>query len=541
MRFLILSSLLLTLGCSRCSSTSQTSIAVGDPPAGPGAMAPRLYKGDRGEVLASWLEPRGEKHQLRYARLTRQGWSEPRVVVERAMIANWADTPGVIETEKGLVAHWLEKSGEAKYAYDVRLGRAAEGAELELLGAAHDDGTQTEHGFVSSVAEGDAVRIFWLDGRQMAEEPPGPMSLRTGLVGSGKSEVVDARVCDCCGTAAVRTPTGAAVAYRDRNEAEVRDISVAVSTPEGWRSTTVAKDEWVTKGCPVNGPALEGAGSALAIAWFTAAEDRARVKVAFSDDAGRSWSRPVEVAAPRDGVEPLGRVDLALLSPGDAVVTWVESEGQLAAIRARRVRAGQEPSAVSTLAWTLPARKSGFPRLARDGARLVLAWTEASTPSRVRARSFDVADIGRADLTPRAKTAPEAPYVARDLEGDALRLPKGERYVLAFWATWCAPCREELKELVDVHAETGVKIIAVSLDEASEADAVRALAAELKLPYVVGHDPDNSAASRFRVPAVPTTLIFDEAGREVFRRVGAWERDELKAALAKQGARAATQ
>jgi hypothetical protein len=144
----------------------------------------------------------------------------------------------------------------------------------------------------------------------------------------------------------------------------------------------VHRDGWRIDACPVNGPAVSASGRRVAVAWFTAANDSARVKVAFSDDAGATFGAPVRV----DDGNPAGRVDVELLADGSALVTWIERTGaDDAAVRARRVSGtATEPGTAMTIASSSAERASGFPRTAVSGDHVIFAWTVPGTPSEVR-------------------------------------------------------------------------------------------------------------------------------------------------------------
>jgi hypothetical protein len=380
-----------------------------DPPAKPGSMAPNLSL-DGKTVVLSWLEPPNPRvkpqdgnYALRMSRFDGRRWTPPVTIASGTdFFANWADFPSVTAGARGrMIAHWAAKSGADTYAYDVRLAGSNDGGRTwRPMGPAHDDRTPTEHGFVSAVAEGDRIRIFWLDGRETAARPgghdshstEGAMTLRTALVSDRveKSELLDSRVCDCCQTAAAATSRGPIVAYRDRSADEVRDIAVVGRDTARWtKPATVFDEGWEIAGCPVNGPALAAEGRQVAVAWYTQGANRPRVQVAFSDDAGASFRAPVTV----DAREPLGRVDAILDGNGDAIVGWVAAEGKGAAIRLARVnRAGRVGPAL-TVARTETGRSSGFPRLERTGGTLVVAWVEPSDPFRLRAATVAAAAV----------------------------------------------------------------------------------------------------------------------------------------------------
>jgi hypothetical protein len=388
------------LGFVTLAASEGTPVVRRDPPAKPGALGPNLTL-DGPAVLLSWLEPPrpGVKPQegnyaLSFARFEKGRWSAPATVVAGTdFFANWADFPTVTRDARGrLLATWAAKSGGEKYAYDVKLALSGDGGRTwKSLGAAHDDRTATEHGFVSSVPEGDDVRLFWLDGRETAGGK-GAMTLRTALVGDavGRSDVLDARVCDCCQTGAAATATGPAVVYRDRSDAEIRDVAVVRRDGNRWTPPTpVRRDGWEIAGCPVNGPSIAANGRRLAVAWYTQAGDRPRVEVAFSRDAGASFGS----AAIVDAAAPLGRVDVVLDGNGDALVLWAASKGKAAEIRLARVTPEGQVGPALLVAPTDPSRASGFPRLERAGDTLVVAWIEASEPARLRAATLPVSAL----------------------------------------------------------------------------------------------------------------------------------------------------
>lgn len=363
-------------------------------------MTPRWAAGE-GPLTLSWLEPdAGDGHRLRFARLSGHGFGPPGTVeAGDRFFANWADFPALAVTAGGtLLASWLERNGEATYAYGVQLARSTDGgATWRRLGSLHpDDPSQSEHGFVSLLPEGEGFRAFWLDGRNTLAG--GAMTLRSARVDSavGPGAEIDGRVCDCCQTGAAMTSSGPAVFYRDRGDEEVRDVSTARLGSAGWsRPEPVAADGWQIPGCPVNGPVAHARGDLVAVAWFTGADPGPRVLAAFSRDGGASFAPPVVV----DGGRPLGRVDLVLEPSGTAVVSWLALAGDetdTAEIRLRRIAAAGAPGPPLTAARTSAARKSGFPRLARHGEDLYLAFRQVGAdadPGGIRVLRFPLAAV----------------------------------------------------------------------------------------------------------------------------------------------------
>lgn len=370
-----------------------------DPPAAPGAAAPALAESPDG-VVASWVEPTGRgAHRLRWARFDGAAWTPAATVVESpALMVNWADTPGLMVAgagDGGWLAWWLERHETEPHAYSIALARSRDrGATWTSLGRLHEDRIAAEHGFVSMVPRRDGARAFWLDGREV---PSGrPTALRVAEIGAevGPSRVVDDSVCDCCPTTALETAEGRSlIAFRDRSPEELRDVSALrldAASGAAAPSATPA-DGWRIAGCPVNGPALAGGAGGVALAWFAAPGERARVAVAFSRDDGRRFGDPIVV----DDAQPIGRVGLRWLEGGDAAVIWLARAGDRGEVRLRRVRSDGRAGSPLALAPTGAGRTSGIPRLARlpDG-RLLALWVDAlAEPPRLRAARLEPAAL----------------------------------------------------------------------------------------------------------------------------------------------------
>lgn len=362
-------------------------------PDGTGAMAPNLAAGRGGTVLMSWIEPLDGGHALRFSRLSGDTWSPPRTIAAGGgWFANWADFPAIAELDDGtLVAHWLEKSAPATFAYDVMVTRSVDGGGTWTAPERpHTDGTQTEHGFVSLLPlTGGSVLVAWLDGRETgggshhagSHGEGGPMTLRARELSSngdwGEERLLDDAVCDCCQTAAVTTGRGTTVVYRNRTGDELRDIWVVNRRDGEWGTLyPLHEDGWRIDGCPVNGPALAVGGLRVAAAWFTGADGDPRVYAAFSDDGGDRFGPPVRV----DAGDAIGRVGIVMLDDGSALVSWLAG----AEIRARRVSPDGTAGDYFVVAESSASRASGFPRIVLSGGRVIAAWTEAGETTQVR-------------------------------------------------------------------------------------------------------------------------------------------------------------
>jgi hypothetical protein len=370
------------------STLAQSPVRELPSPAGPGSGQPNLTVSPDGRVYLSWIERLGEgRYSLRLVTKERDGWSSPRVIAEGPnWFVNWADFPSMIALPDGsLAAHWLVKNGPGTVDYEVTIARSFDGGQTwEKPFVPHRDGKRTEHGFVSLFATKDgALGAVWLDGREMKPGSPGhdhgdgEMTLRYAKVkrdGTLTDEAaLDARVCECCQTSAALTAEGPIVVYRDRSVEEIRDISILRWQKGKWSEPRpVFRDNWQINGCPVNGPSVAATERRVAVAWYTAVDNQPRVKLAFSADAGETFTAPIKV----DGGNPAGRVDVQLLPDGSAIVSWLEklSSGG-GEVRVRRVRPDGKLGAAVTVSAPGAARSNGFPQMVRVGDELIFAWT----------------------------------------------------------------------------------------------------------------------------------------------------------------------
>ncbi len=361
-------------------------------PAAEGTAEPNLTRGRDGLVYLSWIQKNPDtSHTLFFSRFDSAGWAPARPIgAGRDWFVNWADFPALAVGDGGsMLASWLKKSGEDTYAYDVMLSRSLDGGRTwETPFSPHDDKTETEHGFVSLYPlPAREFAAMWLDGREMVK-PDGPMTLRYARIDSeGKlrdGSTIDPKVCDCCQTALARCSDGTMIAlYRDRHDDEVRDITVLRHKDGNWnKPVPLHIDNWRIAGCPVNGPAVDSYEYTVVAGWFTMeAGDSARVYVAFSTNRGESFGDPLRV----DLGAPLGRVDVCMLDGDRAAVVWLQPDKSDTKVLLRLLSKNGGMSQALPVAVRSGNRDSGFPRVAFDGRRIIVAWTDPAAGPRVRA------------------------------------------------------------------------------------------------------------------------------------------------------------
>jgi uncharacterized membrane protein len=95
----------------------------------------------------------------------------------------------------------------------------------------------------------------------------------------------------------------------------------------------VHRDNFKIEACPINGPAIAASGNDVAVAWFTAPNEKQQSLVAFSHDAGRTFGKATKV----EDEGTLGRMQVALASDGAAIVGWVEFANEKSTFKVRRI------------------------------------------------------------------------------------------------------------------------------------------------------------------------------------------------------------
>jgi thiol-disulfide isomerase/thioredoxin len=127
--------------------------------------------------------------------------------------------------------------------------------------------------------------------------------------------------------------------------------------------------------------------------------------------------------------------------------------------------------------------------------------------------------------------------VLPDLEGreQALAQWRGKVLVVNFWATWCAPCREEMPHFIEVQQRDGAKgvqFVGIAVDQA---DKIRDFAREIGLNYpaLVGGlgAIELSKALGNELSALPFTVVLDRGGGIVLTQLGPLKAAELDALL----------
>ncbi|MFD2903965.1 hypothetical protein [Sphingobacterium anhuiense] len=351
---------------------------------GSNAVLPHLTS-YAGQLYLSWVDTVSNSNpSLRYSKLQNRKW-QPQVLLAsgKNWFVNWADYPMIAMHKGKILSHYLQLSTTGKMAYDIKFNVSDHqgSTHYKLL---HSDHTATEHGFVSMIPYRDSsFLVTWLDGRNMVTDAhahghhSGTMSVRVAEVtaqGGIKDEtIVDDSACTCCQTTTSLTANGPVVLYRDCTSDNIRDIVIVRKVGNGWtKPVPIHADNWFIQGCPVNGPKSAAIGNTLAVAWFTASDETPRVQLVFSGNGGEQFMDPILIS--NKGV--LGRVDVALVDTDQAIVSWMQTEGDLTYLYAMLVNKDGTTGPLRKITQLSSSRKSGFPQMELVGDQVYFAWVE---------------------------------------------------------------------------------------------------------------------------------------------------------------------
>ena len=379
-------------------------------------------------------------------------FSAPRAITTTPLLMeNWADFASlVVGTDGALTAQWFQKSAPDAGGYDGWFSRSDDG------GLTWRTPTRLGHEFVAlaPLSQGRTLAV-WLESARVrdpnaaprkkraappssdsqpsalsSQPPPAPrpsrsdsalnsqpstlnyspsMKLLARLLAPDGSTLqewtVDPDVCTCCqNTLAVLPGDRVFAAYRGHTADEIRDnkFSTFDLATRAWSTPATLKDDgWKIPACPVNGPAADTRGPALAVAWFTAANSTPRVQATYSANSARTFTAPVVIDLGR----PMGRIETLMLGDQTALILWMEmgTAENAAGIYARRLWPDGNLSAPQLVADSSQARSSGFPRAAiRPSGRVVMSFTQPGETTQVRLLELDPATFTRS--TTRALT-----------------------------------------------------------------------------------------------------------------------------------------
>ena len=349
-------------------------------PAAAGSVEAHWSAAQDGSPLLSWIEPvKGDSYALRYAIRRDAQWSAPRTIVaNRHFFRQPAESPSVISFPGGaLLAEWVEipsDSSEAEYIY---VSASKDGIQWTTPVMVNQDRLPVQHALVSMVASGEReASLIWLEALK-GEDAPSVLK-RTVVSSDGKvikEESLEPDVCTCCPTSIVKTARGLLVAYRSHTRQEIRDIATKRLENGMWLPSKILNpDKWEINACPVNGASAAAKDNRVVIAWYTEGDDKPRVQLVFSSDAGTTFTKPIVV----NTGDALGHASTTLNDDGGAFVSWMEEGDKSSRVLARFVSAAGATGPVVEIAQG-STQSLGYPRLLHAGKDTWIAWGNSAT------------------------------------------------------------------------------------------------------------------------------------------------------------------
>jgi thiol-disulfide isomerase/thioredoxin len=130
----------------------------------------------------------------------------------------------------------------------------------------------------------------------------------------------------------------------------------------------------------------------------------------------------------------------------------------------------------------------------------------------------------------------DAPFLTEAGEEMTLSAYEGQFVVLNFWATWCAPCRQEMPQLAALQAQMGgddMQVVTVATGR-NPAPAINQFFDEIDVDNLPKHvDPRQSLSRSMGVLGLPVTVVLDREGNEIARMQGEadWSSDSAVAVM----------
>ena len=145
---------------------------------------------------------------------------------------------------------------------------------------------------------------------------------------------------------------------------------------------------------------------------------------------------------------------------------------------------------------------AGFIALALNCLETVAVLSQEASPARIRAPDWELTDLS----DKRVKFS--------DFRGHVL--------IVDFWTTWCAACRLEIPDFVELqkqYGDKGLTVIGVSLDEQGP-DVVKKFVKRFGVNYLIVIGNEKAAEAYGRIDVIPTTFVIDRQGRIASRHIG---------------------
>ena len=154
----------------------------------------------------------------------------------------------------------------------------------------------------------------------------------------------------------------------------------------------------------------------------------------------------------------------------------------------------------------------------------------APQPKPVESTVMPDAEAGTLDISQRGKATVASTFIAPDGRPVTLAAFKGKPLLINLWATWCGPCVKEMPSLDRLAKRGAGRLVVLTVNQTDDAAAIakwwvpRQFA--MLQPY---RDEDGKLGFAFETGVLPTTVLYDAEGKEVWRIVGGMDWDGARA------------
>ena len=146
---------------------------------------------------------------------------------------------------------------------------------------------------------------------------------------------------------------------------------------------------------------------------------------------------------------------------------------------------------------------------------------QPAPPSQPVTKTTSSAETGQLDTRERGKPAPPTIFTTPDGKPVTLAAFKGKPLLVNLWATWCGPCVKEMPSLDKLAKARGGTLQVVTVNQTDSAEAIAKWWAPRGFTSIAQYrDEDGLLGPALGSGVLPTTVLFDAQGREVWRVVG---------------------
>ena len=139
------------------------------------------------------------------------------------------------------------------------------------------------------------------------------------------------------------------------------------------------------------------------------------------------------------------------------------------------------------------------------------------------------------NITAGAQNLPNAPdFTLPDINGNSVTLSdylgSGPIFI-SFWATWCKPCKQEMKALKKIYgkySESGFTLLALSVDSERSIAKIKPYVKSHRFEFPILLDSDGEVARRYYAQVIPFSVLIDKQGKIIWSHTGYRRGDEIE-------------